>query len=434
VTAVCQPATSCNPSPYSQIGLDGTGVPITSNGIQVTATGTSATVLYVASTASQYLYPQDFTTNQPGTLLKLPYTPNSMVITDDGSTIYLGSSTALMTISTASNAIISTNTNITGPVLSVSPNGTILVVTDPVRQTISLLNSSGAVTATYGGVGTNARWAPDSQTVYITTTTNQLLVHSAFTGWTADTAGETYKDVAVMVPHIGAYFAGGFTDGRSYCPSSTVNTTTTPPTVSNVFYPLADEKVAITDRLAATNDGAHILGATAGTTPATLNDLALTYPVTAAQPNGPGVCSTLKAPATFASTVAPHPLTGINATAITGVLPSTNAAAAFVTYTGASTNPAGQLPFYIPSTGALNFIKLSGTATAPVAGTFSSDNLSFFAGTAGDNLVHIIALTYPSMLPPTATDSRTISPNLPDANGNIVAPNLLVQRPKKSQS
>jgi hypothetical protein len=86
------------------------------------------------------------------------------------------------------------------------------------------------------------------------------------------------------------------------------------------------------------------------------------------------------------------------------------------------------------------------TSSSPVAGVFSTDNFSFYAGTGGaytgglltdttsvDNDVHIFALTYPAGGSPTAVDSGIISPNLPLVNGTGYAPvNLLVQKPKKS--
>jgi hypothetical protein len=438
ITAVCQPS-ACNSSPYSQIGLFGNGKPLTSNGIQVTASGSNATVLYIASTQSQYLLPVDFSTGQPGSLIKLPYFPNSMVITQDGSTIYLGSSTALMTVSALSNSVTASNQAIPGTVLSVAPSGSNVVVTDPVRQTVSLV-TSGNVTTTIGGVGTRAQWSPDSQTVYITANSTasgpQLLVHSQYTGWYTTTTANPYVDVAVMVPSIGAFFATNpqdpnteITEGRSYCPASVVATSGNPPAVTNTYYPVANQTKARTDRIAATNDGSHILGATVMPSPI-LSDIVTdassqNLPTSATQPNGPLVCTTATGPITFDTTVTQHNLTGITAGSITGVFPASNSALAFVTYTGTS----GLLPEYVPATGAVTNVQLSGGAIAPVAGVFSTDNLTFYAGTTGDNQVHLISVNGT-----TATDTSVIAPKLPDNNGNIVVPNLLVQRPKKSTS
>jgi hypothetical protein len=431
ITAVCQPP-GCNPAPYSQIDYLSNGTPLTSNGIQLTATGPSSSVIYVGSTSSQYIYPYDFTTNQGGGLLKLPYTPNSMVISDSGADIYLGSPQALMVVSTANNSLTAAYTTLTGSVISISPDASTLVVTDPVRQTTSLVSASnGAVDTTIAGVANSAAWSPDSETVYITTQQSasygpQVLIHSLLTSWTAYNT-QAFTDVTVTVPHIGAYFAGAITEGRSYCPASTLDTSTSPATVTNTFYPPVQDLAVPNQQIAATNDKAHVLGAESGT-PAVLNDLSTTgLPYTTQCPEAPAT------PPAFNATNTVHPLAGITASSITGVDPSSNSETAFVTYIGSSA-AAGQLPLYIPSSGAVDFVKLSGAATDPVAGVFSSDNSFFYAGTAGDDDVHIITMTYPTSGTPTAVDTGTLTPNLVDANGNPAVPNLIVQRVKKPTS
>ncbi|MEO7028438.1 MAG: hypothetical protein ABI147_03450, partial [Acidobacteriaceae bacterium] len=136
-------------------------------------------------------------------------------------------------------------------------------------------------------------------------------------------------------------------------------------------------------------------------------------------------CTIAVPPVVFNSTFGTHPIAGIAATSITGVFPASNSALAFVTYTGAS----GLLPEYVPATGVLTNVPLSSGAVAPVAGVFSTDNNTFFAGTSGDNQVHLITVTGTA-----ATDTSVIAPKLPDANGNPAVPNLLVQRPKKANS
>jgi len=426
ITAVCQPPT-CNSAPFSQVGVFGNGKPITSNGIQITAPGANASVLYIGSTQSQYLLPVDFSTGQQGALVKLPYTPNSMVISDDGTTIYLGSTTALMQVSATTNLLTAAYLSVPGTVLAVAPDNSSVVVTDPNRQTVSLVNNTGTVIAATGGTGTNARWTPDSQTVYITTTGNQLLVHSSFNGWQQTQTAYQYVDVALAVPGVGAFFATNtsITEGRSYCPS-TIETPGNPPVATNVYYPIASSTAnAQEDRIAATNDGNHILGATVATTPiVTLNDIAvaLTQPPAT---NNPLDCTTATTAVAFNTTVNSHAVPGITASAITGVFPASNSSLAFVTYTGTS----GKLPLYVPATGAITNVQLSSGATAPVSGAFSSDDKTFYTGTAGDNQVHLITVTGT-----TAADTSVISPKLPGADGNPVAPNLLVQRPKKPTS
>ena len=430
IHAICQPG-SCNPASYNQIGLFGNGTPIISNSVNFTTPGTNSTVLYMASTQSLLVVPMDFTSNVQGEPFLLPYAPNSMVITTDGSTIYMGSSTALMVLS-AVNSISQTRTDPSSPgmVLAVSPDNSTVVLTDPVRQTITLESNSGTVVSTYGGVGTHAAWAPDSQTLYITTGTvttpatptapavitpdNGILVYSAFTGWTPLTNSVPASDVAVTVPSAGAYFAGSPTTARGFCPISTPTTGPGGTTESNQFYPPADSSPVTTDRIAATNNGLHILGATV-TPKATLSDLLVTIPT--------GAC-----PATGALVFKDVPSTtvlgAVTATAITGVDPSSDSSLAMVTYTGSG----GVLPAYAPpasGVGQANYIKLSGAATAPIAGVWSADNTAFYVGTSGDNLVHIINRS-------TLTDSTTLAPNLTNPSGAVVPVNLIVQKPRKT--
>lgn len=419
ITALCMPPV-CNPSPFNQIGLFGNGKPVSSNPVPITSPGTSGTILYIGSTQSQYIVPVDLTTTTLGTPVRLPYAPNSMVITQDGSTIYLGSSTELMVYSATSNALSRESVGTPGTVLAVSPDGNTLVISDPVRKVISLVTSAGAVVTTYGGVGVKAQWTPDSQTVYIAAG-SQVLVFSTFTGWDNITQlASPVTDVAVTVPSVGAYFAGASTTARGYCPVSTTTTANRSTTVTNIFYPPASDATtgtAMTDRIAATNDGKHILGVTATTAVPTLSDLAVTIP-TGACPMSGGL--------TFASSLTTSLLPGAAATGITGVVTASDSSVAFVTYTGTG----GVIPTYSPAAsgmGTVGSIKLSGAATAPVAGVFSTDNLSFYAGTSGDNQVHVVNRG-------TMKDSSTIAPRLPDGNGNTAVPNLLVQRPRKSTS
>ena len=234
----------------------------------------------------------------------------------------------------AVNQLSLSNAFITSPgtVLAVSPDGTQIVVTDPVRQTITLLTTTGSLITSYGGVGTRAQFSPDSQTLYVTAG-NQLLVYSQYTGWTnltpATAGGTPVTDVALTVPYVGAYLAGPTTTARGYCAISTL---TVPTTEANVFYPPADSSPAITDRIAATSDGMHMIGASVTPAP-TLSDLHVNIPVGACPATG-GL--------TFSNTLATTVLSPITASAITGVFPTPDSSLAFITYTGTG----GVLPVY----------------------------------------------------------------------------------------
>ena len=178
----------------------------------------------MASTQSLYMESRDFTQTAMGAPFLLPYLPNSMVITNDGSTIYMGSSTALMVLNAVNTLSLTQHRyHLAGSRARRVTGRQQIVISDPVKQITTMSQLSGSVVTTYGGVGTHAEFSPDNQTVYITAG-NQLLVYSTYTGWTnitpATTAGTPVTDVAITVPGVGAYFAGPATTARGYCPSA----------------------------------------------------------------------------------------------------------------------------------------------------------------------------------------------------------------------
>ncbi|MHB1021781.1 MAG: hypothetical protein ACYC46_10145 [Acidobacteriaceae bacterium] len=426
ITAICQPGT-CNPAPIDQIGTYGTGKSVTSTPIYVTATGASSTILYIASTQSQYFVPVDFTQTTLGTPIRLPYVPNSMVIDDTGTSIYMGSASELMVVSAATNGLSREDPNVQGKVLAISPNGNTLILSDPNRKLIYLYNTTNSSFTVFGGTGTRAQFTPDSQTVYIagtdwasnpTTGTPALFVYSTFSGWHTYDTSTGANDVAVTVPNVGAYVAGTVTTVHSYCPDTTVSPVS--------YYPQdpANTVSAPTDILAATNDGFHILGTTVSAGPA-LVDIALL----GTQQTQSTACPTstgLPLPSTFTT----QPLAGIDAASMTGIVPSSDSSQAFITYTpGPGATATGTiLPVYEPKTGSagtLAQVTLATGATAPVAGVYSADGSSFYVGTSGDNQVHIINTK-------TLTDVKQLAPNLTDINGNVVVPNLIVDKPRSS--
>ena len=422
ITAICNPPT-CNGAPLNQLGLNGNGKPVTSNQLTVNTPGTNSSVLYAASTQSLYLSITDFSTSTAGSVVRLPYVPNSMVLSTDGNSLYLDSDTELMLVSAASGAVAGQFVAARGQVLTVSPDNTTVVVTDPTRQTISLVSSAGAITSTYGGVGTHAQFSPDSTTVYIAAG-NQLVVHSTYTGWTSIPLSTPATDVSVTNPAVSAFLSGATTTARGYCSITTASGTGSTATTSNQYYPDAGVAAENTDRLTTTNDGLHVIGATVTPNP-TLTDLYLTNG-TAATPGLPiGGCPATGGLQFNATAIDRIVLPGINASAITGVDVSTDSTYAFITYLGSG----GTLPFYLTNgatAGTLGSLPLSGTAIAPIAGVLASDNNTFFVGTTGDNLIHLITRGTTGF-----TDSKTVNPQIVDETGNAVPANLLQQRPRK---
>ena len=424
ITALCLPP-SCNSAPLSQLGYLGNGLPLASNPLTINTPGTNSTLLYAASTDSLFLVQTDFSTSTIGSPIRLPYVPNSMVISNDGSTIYMGSATELMVFSTGSNGVGGQFPGSPGQVLAVSPDNTSVLVSDPTRQIISLVSSAGAVISPYGGVGTHAEFSPDSGTVYVSAG-NQLIVHNTLTGWTSVPLSTPATDVSVATPSVAAFLAGATTTAHGYCPVTTVSGSGITTTTANQYYPDAGLAAPATDRLTATNDGIHVLGATVTPVP-TITDLRITH--TDASGNqasgievGPCPPSGL---AIGGSVLLRSVLPGVTATQITGVDPTSNSSLAFFTYTGSGS----VLPFYdLSATGAgtIGSVALTGSATAPVSGVFSSDNNTFFTGTSGDDLIHIITRGATGF-----SDTSTINPKILDGSGNPAVVNLLVQHPRK---
>ena len=435
ISALCQPP-SCNASSFNLIGLYGNGLPVTSNPVQINSSGTAnSTVLYIGSTGSQYIQPVDFTTTVQAAPARLPYVPNSMVISNDLSSIYLGSSTELMVLSVSGVSITLTqqSTTVVGTALAISPDNATLVVTDPSRNLTYLYTPNGnSINTEIGGTGVRAVWSQDSTTVYITTTDGRMLVHSTFTGWQSVPLGVTVPanlDLTITVPNAGVYLGsnvgqtGSLVTARTNCPATTINNAPTTPattgnggfnqTTSNSFYPLISTVNTTSDRVAATNDGQHILGASVASG---VSDI-----VTNVKSGG--------CPVPFTNTfTAAKAFTGIAPTVINSILPTSDSAFAVVTYQGTG----GAVPQYAVGTGTLSSIPLqkttAGTPIAPVSGVVSSDNQTIFVGTSGDNVVHRLTRG-------TTGFTDTVAPVVPaliGINGGVATPDLLVQKPRRS--
>ena len=431
VTAFCLPP-MCNPAPLESIGRypNGTpsanGKPISSNSIQTTTPGTVSSLIWVASTDSLYLLPLDLTTGTVPTPTRLPLQPNSMVLTQNGLNIYLGSSQGLMTFNTSGNSVISTNIAIQGPVLAASPDSTELIVTDPTRKLVYVYTpGTSTITSSFAGVGTRAAFTPDGVSAYVVTADNHLLVYSPSTSWHQYdlSANGALNDVIAAIPAVGA-FVGTATsvNGRSYCPNTTTAVTDYYPQASNTIV-----SAAVGDRLAATNDGLHVLDvrlANANGTPV-VNDLLLGagagLPTQECPENGTTPVFTTAVNTT---------LTGVTAGSVTGLFPATDSSLAVVTNTPATgaTATGATMAVYRPAAtgvGTASTVTLAKGATAAVAGAISTDNRFFYAGTSGDNLLHFITLA-------TLADTTQINPQLPSISNpaTTAQPNLIVLRPR----
>jgi trimeric autotransporter adhesin len=432
VYAICQP-TTCNPSPISQIGVFGTGMPVVSNTLKVTSPGTNSNLLWMASTQSQFFSSIDLTTGTPGSPILLPYIPNSMVMDQGGDTLFFGSYRELMEYSTTTNSLSKQDTTVPGVVLAVSPTGSNVIIDDQERQVIYYYSTTGIVSS-IAGVATRAAFSPDGLNAYIVGP-NALYIYNPATGWSTysastvppgptqptascnldnNTPGSGTFDpfcgpgLAITVPNIGPFVTGSPTTAWGFCPNVSVPS-------SPVYYPQAASVGVQTDALAATDDGLHILGADAKDN--NLTDIGVTIPT--------GPCPTTNTGITLAPTFNQIPL-GVTTSEVDQVVASPTSSVAFVTYNSASAT--GVLPAYTPSAtagspGTVTSVHLSGTAKSPVSGIFSPNANIFFVSTSGDNLIHYINST-------TLTDTQTINPGLVDPSGNPVPVQMMAVKPR----
>ena len=451
IYAICQP-TTCNPSPIGQIGQLGNGMPVISNNLSVSSPGRSSTILWMASTQSQYFSSIDLTTGVPSSPIHLPYPPNSMVADQTGTSLYFGSYRELMIYTASSNALSKEDTSVPGVVLAVSPDGTTAVINDQLRQVIYLYTTASGSNTSIGGVATHAQFSPDGKNVYIVgedaAGNGTLYVHNANSGWSTysnsfqftlppaeQSAGQTSctlnnnsplasgtydpfcgADLTLTVPGAGQFIAGSATTAHSFCP----NTNATPP-----YYPpaaIGSAANAATDKLTASNDGQHIFGASAAQ--GNFTDIGVTIV--------PGTCPAFAStPLSFATTLSQTPFpAGVAPNEIDSVIASPDSSVAFVLYNTAAAT--GLLPYYLPATSSttasLNTLQLSSkklVPVSPVSGIFSPDETIFFVGTSGDNLVHFID-------PVGLKDTQTINPGLVNSQGQPVPVQMMAVKPRST--
>ncbi|HUB17450.1 MAG TPA: hypothetical protein VL990_02370 [Acidobacteriaceae bacterium] len=437
VTAVCQPP-SCNPAPVNLIGSLGNGMPVVGNRVNISSPGRSSNKIWFGSSQSPYFSEVDLTTGGAASPIRLPYTPNSMVMDQAGDTLFFGSYHELMTYSTTNNSLSKEVTTVPGVVLAVSPTGSTAVINDQLRQVLYLYSVTAGTFTSIGGIGFRAQYSPDGTTVYIVginpaTGQNTLFVNSASTGWSSypltnqptyscqlEAAGTTavpaYNPawdpfcgpaLTITVPSVAAFLSGNSTAANSYCPNTNAN----PP-----YYPPAGDTGVTTTQLTATADGNHVLGADN----TTFSDILLGS--TSGAPTGvpTGACPSYSGAALTLTTDPLSATLPVAATEIDQVVSSPDSSVAFVTYNASGAT--GLLPYYQPlNTGAfgtLATVQLSSGAQAPVAGVFSPDGSIFFTSTSGDNLVHMVDTS-------TLTDTQTLNPNLVNGSGVAVPAQFL---------
>jgi trimeric autotransporter adhesin len=445
--ATCQPSL-CNPAPINELGSNGTGLSLSSNPVNIIVPGTTSDFLwYGAPGQSQYFGSIELLTGTPGSTVRLPYVPNSMVMDQLATSIYFGSPRELMIYSPTTNSLTKQDTGVPGVVLAAAPNGSQILINDQVRDLFYLYSTTGGTSLTQGGLGVAAAWTPDSDTLYIVDSssagvnhTDTLYVYNVNSGWSTYSLpaspsswslNQTLRKLAITVPGVGAYISGNPTVAHTWCPSGTVGNNST-----IQFYPQSDSVNAETEVLGATSDGAHVLSGELNGNSISLTDIGVTIPASSCPSTTTGTTQGLAPLTTNPTLNGLVNLTGVTNVAainqvVTGTAPSTasvttTAPIAFVTYSPqAGSTTAAQLPYYLPQptgsgVGSVGYVTFADSTsatppTAPLAGVFSPDNSIFFVSTAGDNEVHYISIptNLGTSAPPAEVPQNMITPNLP---------------------
>lgn len=173
------------------------------------------------------LIPIDTSNDTAGTALNLPHTPNSMVFTRDGAVLFLGSDAGMMIVDAVGNAVSGTVNNMPGRVLTVSPDGNRVVVSNIAGGSVFILDRPANAIQVLGiSDATAAAFSPDGLKLFIVAA-NTLFVQSQSLALQNIPMGAVGNDVTVLPGGSFAFVAGGAASSitaRAVCDNSLVQT------------------------------------------------------------------------------------------------------------------------------------------------------------------------------------------------------------------
>ena len=244
ITASCTPP-ACNVT---------VNQPIYSNPVVVTVTGTAkANTVWVTSTGfgtlgcnssdatktcTPVLVPVPTDTNTPGTAIVIPdlnnvrTVPNSMLMSQGGSKIALGSSNGLVLFDTATNSI-TFYSGAPGKALAFSPSAVKVAVGDSVNNKTYIIDIAGNTIDTLNGAAVAAVWTTDGLKAYFVVGTNLYQYAPSILSLRTIAIGDTGKAEDMLPGGQFLYLAtaSGNLGARSTCrndstyaPESTVST------------------------------------------------------------------------------------------------------------------------------------------------------------------------------------------------------------------
>lgn len=377
ITAACS-YPNCNkfvPAQYSQ------------NVVSVTVSGGKGTTVYAASTNSNMLVPFDISTDQPGTAITLPFTPNSIIADPGGRAVYLGSSSGLMAVNVSTGAVSTASVN--GVIQAISPDGQFLLLSDPVANQLNYFQvSSGTAVATQPGTTvTSDAYTPDSGT-------NEW-VSGTQLGTGLPNGGPTIFTLPSMANALDISAQGGLTYITSAAAQQILAYSTCNQSQNQALMPNSPSNSPTLIKAIPNGTGAVAVDSPnidVISTPSTMN---------------------AGCPVTTQSTINTY---GLNAGAFT-------AQQLFVSPDSSRAWIVSDLPSVLSfslSSNTGTAVTLTGGAT-PLYGGITTDSAHTYFG-ASDGTVHRIDTN-------TLSDVAQIAVNLKDSNGNVTAPNLVCVLP-----
>jgi hypothetical protein len=354
------------------------------NVVTVGVTGSSTTTVYAASTTSNMLVPITTSTNSAGTALTLPNLPNSMVFDPAGNTLYLGSSAGLMAVNLTTNVI--TTSTVPGKVVAISPDSNYLLLSDATTNAIYYVSpNSSSVTYIVGATTTNSSaFTPDSK---YNEWVSGMDLSFGFQNFLIGMTNLSYTANAMAISAQGGLTYVTGSNPNQIDVRSTCNQAEVPPTLS------ANNPTLIQPIPNGT-------GAVATDSPS-IDVISTQSPVTT------------NCPITTQSTVSSFDL-GAGPFNAAQLFLSADSSRAWII-----SDLTELLEFNLQSS-TPSMIPYAGNAVA-YSGGITLDGAQVYVGTS-DGTVHRIDVA-------SSSDAQQIGVGLKDANGNLVAPNLVGVRP-----
>jgi hypothetical protein len=369
--ASCSPP-GCNPAiGNTNANATGVGLPIYSNPVVGTITGSTVTTVYVTGadnpdgSANTSLIPITISSNTAGTAVTLQGSPNSMVFNRAGTTAYIGSTAGMLIFDAGTNTVTATAAGLTGKVLSVSNDGNTVIISDVPNGKVFVYNAAANTSQEFDEPGvTAADFDADNTKAYLTAGT-KVFEYSPATATFKPLTSVVAADGVVFTPQESvAYFGGSSILGIAVCNDTRI-----------------DNAAGAANILGATPDGKQMIGAGAG------GWVDLAYTVNNSPPNATTGCPPL---ASNTANVTTGFGTGISFVGTpTQIAVASNDSYAFLTsFTGGST--ATGIPFYHFADGVTGTIALNGSGTL-FSGSITQDATSLYVGVG--NAVHRLDLT-----------------------------------------